>query len=366
MPSETSDHGATEQADARSAPTTPHLPAALLARQRERFASALALLLEQVRGLLAEHDAFGDAAGTEESTALGGFADGRIDPARFAALFAGEPAVDDATARELRAAFELLSCLSARLEQLCAPRLEPGETLRDAVDRALAEIGRAFAAARAVARLRSGAAAGSEARAVAGPIGPFAFRLWSRAERELAPPLVIEVDGADLGADALAEFLDGSVKMALVVRGPAAPAPLVRLVSPGVFVAQADDAAQLARLEHWPGPAVVALLPTGAATFVHDPARGPALADRLSILTLPESPQVLPLGGRSPRQQSDELAQLRALAGIAKGPSAAASRDGAAERVGVAVPAESAPLAAADPANALAAWLVGQADLADL
>ena len=372
MPSETRSAGAAAGAETRPAPTLPRLPAPLLARPRERFSSALALLLEQVRGLLAEHDAVADPAGGEEASALGGFADGRIDPARFAALFAGTPAVDDATASGLRGVFEVLSGLSGRLESLVGPRIELGETLRDCVDRALAEVGRAFAAARAVARLRSGSAQAAGGRGPAeaarpglAPIGAFPFRLWSRAERDLAPPLVIELDGADLAADALAEFLDGAVKLVLVVRGPAPPAPLVRLVTPGVFVAQADDPAQLAGLADWPGPAVVALLPPGGATFVHAPARGAALAERLSIGSLPADPQLAPLDGRSVRQQADELAQLRALAEAA---AARPSAMPAPPSVDGAVPAAAAatPLAAADPAEALAAWLVDQADLADL
>jgi hypothetical protein len=60
---------------------------------------------------------------------------------------------------------------------------------------ALAGIGRAFGAARggARARRRSGDDDTSDDR-----LAGFPFRRWNRAERQIAPPLVVEVDGGDL------------------------------------------------------------------------------------------------------------------------------------------------------------------------
>ena len=58
------------------------------------------------------------------------------------------------------------------------------------------------------------------------------FRKWNRAGRQLAPPLVVELEAEDLLPAGLGEFLDGVVKIVLVVKGPTTPAPLARLITP--------------------------------------------------------------------------------------------------------------------------------------
>ncbi len=102
------------------------------------------------------------------------------------------------------------------------------------------------------------------------------FRAWNKAERRFAPPLVVEVDGADLHAGALLDFADGREKIVLVVRGAMPPAPLVRCITPGTFVLQTVDGTRPRPLAAFDGPAIAALVPEGAAVFLHDPGAGAA------------------------------------------------------------------------------------------
>jgi len=130
----------------------------------------------------------------------------------------------------------------------------------------------------------------------------------------MAPPLVVELDGSDLRAAALSEFLDGSQKIVLLVRGEAPPAALVRLVTPRTFVLQTSDVAELSRVAGFAGPGVAALVPESAARFVHDPARGAHLHQRITVLSLPKNRSCDRLGDLSGFQQTEELGQLEALA----------------------------------------------------
>ena len=95
--------------------------------------------------------------------------------------------------------------------------------------------------------------------------------------------------------------------------GEAPPATLARLITPGVLVIQTADPQELEWIARPDGPRVLALMPTGAAQFRHDPAAGPTPADRIVITHLPEK---LPrrLGVSSGFQQREDLAQLEALA----------------------------------------------------
>jgi hypothetical protein len=227
-----------------------------------------------------------------------------------------------------------------------------GGDLRAGVARALADLGRAFGAVRTFEVARSGGRRAGEAAAA---LDGFPYARWSRGERRAAPPLVVAVDGADLRAGVLAEFLDGAQKIVLVVRGPCAPAALVRLVTPGTFVLQSADGTGLDRFAEWGGPGIAALVPDTAARFAHDPAGGAAAWQRLSVAHLPEGDPRISVGGASGAQQAEELRQLRMLAARPEAPPGA-----------VAVPVAGAAPQAADPADKLAAWLLSQVDLSDL
>ena len=327
---------------------------AALQAPRAAFTAPVAAAVEQVRAYLAAHrPAFDGRAAAVARVELGPFAEGRVDASRFGSLFTGGGPLDPVSLVRVEDALAVLARVAAAGDSLFRVELEPGGDLRLAVGRALAYAGRAFAAAQVVARIRAGRA--DEAPP---PAEGFSFRRWNRAERQIAPPLVVELDGADLHPAGLADFLDGAMKIVLVVRGPMAPAPLVRLITPGVWVAQTDDVAALDTLAAVPGPAVAALVPEGAARFVHDPAGGAALAGRLRVGFLPGNGETGALGGLSAFQRHEELAWLAELASApAAGPASPVD----------AAPAAGPGLLPGDPPEAqverLAAWLVRQAGL---
>jgi hypothetical protein len=173
------------------------------------------------------------------------------------------------------------------------------------------------------------------------------FGQWSIDERRLAPPLVVSLAGADLRPSALAEYMDGDMKLVLVVDGPATPAPLIRLITPRTFVAQTAEVDAVERLAAWDGPGVVALMPEGTAMFVHDPSEGEHLAERLSVTSQPDGSGLRRIGPFTVAQQRDELQQLSSLA---------------AARASTAPAGDSAEAGAEDPVGKLAAWLLTQAD----
>ncbi|HET9986164.1 MAG TPA: hypothetical protein VFQ38_21365, partial [Longimicrobiales bacterium] len=177
-----------------------------LAAPREAFRSAVAAAAEQVRAFLAVHAAPAPSGPSRAAEELGVFAAGRVDAARFEALFSGAQVVDPAALALAERALEVLAGIAAASDAAYLAEVSPGGSLRAVVDAALARTGRAFAAGHLFERVRSG-------RHV--PPGDdwglhsYPPRLWNRAERQIAPPLVVEVDGADLQAGALAEFVQG-------------------------------------------------------------------------------------------------------------------------------------------------------------
>jgi hypothetical protein len=157
------------------------------------------------------------------------------------------------------------------------------------------------------------------------------------------------VNGADVRAGGLAEFLDGGVHIVLIVDGPCAPAPLVRLVTPGTVVVQTTDATGVDLFSKFEGPSVLAFVPSSAACFVHDPDGGRAAWQRLRIWSRPTTWPRHALGGSSAWQQTEELRQLDALA-------ERPSLEGA--------PVESlVPTGSGDPADRLASWLLDASGL---
>ncbi|HKK07524.1 MAG TPA: hypothetical protein VKA44_01420 [Gemmatimonadota bacterium] len=320
----------------------------------EAFRSVVARAVDEVRGELerSRRPAAADAAGEE----LGALASRLMDPARFGGLFARDVVLDPGAARLMEAAHEALAGLDAADERAFVETVGPEGDLRDAVETGLARLGAAFGAARAAELAREGSAG---AEAAAGDLRSFPPARWNRAERALAPPLVVVTPGTALRGGTLSGFLDGAQKLVLVVEGSAPPAPLVRLITPGTFVLQTEDPAELERSAAFDGPAVAALFPegSGAACFAHDPGAGPALAARLAVRTLPAAESLRPVGPISAAQQAEELAQLATLAATAGGEAGAPSTNG-----------DHAPEGgdAAEPADRLAAWLLRQANLKDL
>ncbi|HEX9108240.1 MAG TPA: hypothetical protein VF832_13450 [Longimicrobiales bacterium] len=329
---------------------TPAFPPAL-SGARETFRAAVTAAAEQVRGFVAAHSAPVDGAAERAAHELGPFAAGRLDPARFAALFSGAEPLDARALETLGAAYDVLASLSVAGDELFTATVHAGADLREAVVMALARPGRAFGAARVVELVRAGRYLAEEHGLY---LEAFPPALWTRAERLLAPPVVLEVGGADLQVGGLADLLQGAQKIVLLVRAPAPPAPLVRLITPRTFVLQAHDAGSLAALAPVAGPAIAAVMPEGAVAFVHDPAAGSSLPTRLSLGALPaESPRAA-IGHYSVAQQADELEQLTGLAHLT-----ATALPGAANG---SVPggAQAVPATIADK---LAAWLLQQAAL---
>ncbi len=315
---------------------------------RRTFHSAVAAAVDEVDAFLDAHALpAGDGAG-RAGAELGPFAAGRIDAARFGALFGGGVALEPVALETVRRARAVLDEIAAGKDSLFLASVPSGGDLGATAVAALGRAGRAFGAGHVVELIRSGR---YRAEAHDHFLEVYPPELWNRAEREVAPPLVVEVDGSDLHVCALADLLQGQQKLVLVVRGSCPPAPLVRAITPRVLVLQVTEPGGLASLAASDGPGVAALVPEGAARFAHAPQAGACLADRLQVASLPEPPRT-PLARYTVFQQAEELAQLAALATEAVRPADAAAP----------AAAEGGEFTTADK---LAAWLLRHANLPD-
>jgi len=330
-------------------PSDPRSTAALAAvqRPREAFQSAVAATLEEVRVYVDTHRSVEGDRLAMLSAEFGPVGGRHIDIGRLARVLTAEPAIAPATHAVLARALDALREVASGGDAAHVLDLAPGESLYGRVTDRLAELGRAIGAARVAEAARGARYRPSEHDAW---LARFPYAMWTPAERAVAPPLVVELDGADLRPAGLAEFLDGAMKIVLVVRGEASPAPLVRLVTPRTFVAQVTDESLTARFTAWHGPAIAAFMPAGSARFAHDPAGGPMLGARLAVLDVPAVDHRKRSGAFTAAQQREELEQLAALQ------SAAAAAPAA--------PAASASGESAEPVEKLAAWLLRQTDLA--
>jgi len=329
-------------------PSEDHVLSALgaVVDARDEFHSAVVRAVEEVRGILRSHGASGDDGIDRLAMELGQFAADTIDPSRLATVLATSDEVNPEIRARIEKASEILVELEGRGDELFRVAVTSGENLRDAVAGGLARAGRAFGAARTV----DTAMRGQENPGFTGASAEgFPVKLWNRAEHQIAPPLVVEVSGEDLAVGGLSEFLDGGQKIVLVVDGPAPPAALVRLITPGVMVVQTDDPGDLKVLNGVEGPAIAALLPEGTARFIHDPSKGSTLAARLLVDFVPDKEPSRPIGRLTAFQQAEELRHLRDLA-----PATGAEKEVAE------------PVVPATPPDRLAAFLLHQADLSGL
>ena len=310
---------------------------AALARPRELFETALIEAIEELGTFVRAQREPAEQRASQEAVRLGEFATDRIDVERFAALIGVPSTLDAAKVERLDQALQLLRDFAALGDAMYRVRVQPGVDLRDSVRGGLAARGRVFNTAHQVQLLRTG---GSER----GAGDAFGFRQWSRLEKSIAPPLIVEVNGADLQVSGLAEYMDGAQKIVLLVDGAAPPAPLVRLIAPHTFVLQTADVAELTRLAAFDGPGIAAVLPDTCARFVHDPARGDTLAQRLDVTFVPE-PARRGVAGGSARQQAEELSWLDELWRLAQAARPLADATATPETA---------------PADQLAAWLLKQ------
>ena len=303
--------------------------------RKERFLSAIAATTEEVRGLLS-----GTGESSEDQTiALGNFAHGHVDAERFAAFTRTAARLDTDAQEPVRAAQRALNDLLHIEDHLFVLQLEQGANLGAEVAARLATIGDAFAAAHLVELAKRGAYREAEHAHL---LDGLPYAAWSRAERALAPGLVVELAGADLTPAQVAPYLDAGMKIVFVVVDDEAPAAaMARLVTPGVFVQQVVGDAGLDAFAAFAGTAAAALLPDGAAVFTHDPSAGETTYERFTTLELPREIRKRAIGGISVAQQAEDYALLEALA---------------------VVPTPSGE-AASDPAGKLSAWLLSQANL---
>ena len=315
-----------------------------LAPFKEGFASSVAKSAEEVRGILERERGVDENPQVKLAHELGPFAAGRIDLERLTPFISANSKFDSEKRSRIQKAFETLTALKKAGDDLYVGKVEVDGYLRGTITSVLGKAGTAFGAARSVEWALHDIA---PPEGVEDVFELFPPNLWNRAEKGCAPPLVLAVEGQDLKAASLGDLLEGSQKIILVVNGPAAPAPLVRLITPGVTVIQTDDPSELAALSAAPGPGIAALMPDGAAKFVHAPG-GRTLSERLTVSFLPEKEPKRALGSVSAFQQVEELRQLQALAasveatGIGEGELAAVGAD-------------------MDEAGQLAAWLIHQA-----
>jgi hypothetical protein len=320
------------------------------------FRSTLANTSEQVRLLISTRMERNGESVEGARAEFGEFAAGRIDSERMSRLLTQVEPQGIEHGDLVVQAFHTCNELLARREKLFSVTVGEGEDLRATVGLALAEIGRAFGATRVVDLVSQGRYRESEHGAL---LHAHPFENWSRAERAVALCLVVRVPGRDLRTGGLADFVDRSLKLVLVVQGEAPPAALVRLITPGVLVLQTADIRELEWIANFNGPCVAALVSSSAAHFRHDPAAGSRLADRLVVTKLPDR-EPRRLGVSSRFQQQQDLAQLEALAAFA--PARAEESPAVSETE---APADDrAPVASTmDGADRLSAWLLRQADL---
>ncbi len=356
MPSDVATEARTDRAE---------LALSALRGRIDAFRQAVSAAADEVRSDVTHRQGRSSFREEQALIELGPFAIGRIDPARFAALLVGSDVELGPEALDVIQRADQTLRLFGESQDVHRVRVAPGGDLRDAVKEALAEVGSLFGASRAVELARAGTFDPDRHGAL---LGWLPFRAWNRAERRLAPPLVVELRGDDCLPAGLGEFLDGAVAIVLVARGPTTPAPLARLVTPGTFVMQTADPTDLERLAGSAHPGVALLFDevrAEQAHFVHDPDAGSAPWERLTVTRLPEEEKI----GRGPRAPAwlEDLAHLRALATAPSGAAPAAGDTGsrAAGETAGAARAESGDAEAA-PADRLAAWLLAQADLSDL
>lgn len=310
----------------------------------QAFHSAVVAAVDELRTYIAAHRPHADTVEAARAM-LGSFGMGRIDGEAFSALFGTNGQLTPEELARLDQALEVLRDFATRGDDLYRIRVQPGVDLRDSVRGALAARGRVFAVARGVEMIRTG-------RGLSEPdddAGGFPFRHWNRAERQIAPPLVIEVEGGDLLVSGLAEYLEGRMKIVLLVNAPSPEAPLARLIAPNVFVQQTSDASKLGAFAAFDGPAIAAVVPAASAQFTYDPSAGARFEQRLKVESPATGEARHAIGAVSAAAQSADAEWLRQLNDVSSRMVEQAPSPAAAEPV--------------TPADTLAAWLLRQTDL---
>lgn len=306
------------------------------------FRYVLSGTIERARTTLASGSGLNQTRAT-----LGEFAGGRIDPERFAMISSGAVPLEMIDRAVVQKAVEVLESLLRAGDEEFVVDVEHGSSPAAAIRARLATIGSAFGSGVIVELVRRHTYDSAEHDL---PFEKYSFERWTSGERKLAPPLVVRLAGEDLDPFELAPLIDGCMRLVLVIDGPCAPAPLARLITPGVFVAQTDNLKVLDKLADFEGPAVVAVMNGSEARFIHDPRAGAAMWQRIRVERMPDASPRKSLGSRSAWQQRDDLLHLKALV---EPPSLRAIPAGSS--------AATANGATSDPVERLTAWLLDQA-----
>lgn len=319
-----------------------------LSDAKESFSSSVAMSAEEVRGILEREQGANEKPQVRLAHELGPFAAGKIDLNRLVPFVGANEKLEEGKRAEVMSAYEALLTVKKAGDEIFTAKVPLDGYFRGTVFTALGKAGAAFGAARCVEWAIHDL---THPEGIEDCLEKFPPNNWNAVERAFAPPLVLEVEGQDLRPASLAELLEGGQKIVLVVNGPAAPAPLVRLITPGITVIQTDDPAELSALNAVDGPGIAALMPEGAAKFMHIPGTGRGLNERLTVAFLPEKEPKRALGSISAFQQVEELRQLASLdASAAAAP--AASTEIESDRPEM------------DDAGQLASWLIHQANFA--
>lgn len=311
--------------------------------QMAQYRHAVSVALDRARKILASESGTGTAG-----SSLGEFASGRVDPQRFALISAVAVPLDVVSHAVLDRAIDALDGLLSGGDELFIVNVPAGASVAAMVGERLAKFGSAFGIAGLINLVR---------RRVYDPLAhglPFEehpFEKWTSGERRIAPPIIILTPGENIDPFELARYVDGSIRIVVIADGPCAPAPLARLISPGVIVAQCDGATIPSNIEGFSGPAVIGMLDEHSALFVHDPRLGASAWKRLSVSRLPAAKARKSIGRRSVAQQREDLALLESIAEQPLFP---------ANSTDALVAAISAGSHTADPIDRLADWVLGQ------
>jgi hypothetical protein len=331
----------------------------LLREPIDQYRAAIAGTCAQLTDYLVINRGETDSCAHVAASALGQFAGGRVDATRFAAAFEGVRTLTTTDASNIERCIETLDSLTKAGDTLFTCNVPAGARMDASIDDAFANLGRAFGAALAFQAIRTQVFRETTHLPL---LESFPFDRWNRPERLVAPPLIVTVDGADLDAGCIARFVDGRTRLVLIVRNAAPPAVLASLITPGVYVAQTNDAADIGKIVDARGPAVVAIVDESAARFVHDPAGGQRLLDRLSVQSMPAEPPLRAIGTCTTSQQREQLAQLEVLLAASRAESQVAAAD--AIKVTTAVAASvTEGRSSNDAIDTLTGWLLTQAGM---
>jgi hypothetical protein len=298
-----------------------------VAAERDAFRSALAATLEQVRGIVTTQK--------EVGAELGAFANGRIQLDRFAEVVEKDSKLRKAALNSIRHAQQLLTATLSVGDQLHIADVPENGYLFAVTEEALATAGRAFAAAYLIELIRSGREDDNREEVLLAALPP---DRWTRAERDIAPPMVVRVNGNDLRVAGFEDLLQGNQKIVLLVDGCSPPAALVRLISPNVFVMQCRTVDELKRMSVVDGPGIAAVFAEDVAAFVYD--------GTLCVESMPQELPKRPTRTQTVFRQREDLEQLKRLTSSV-----------------APAPANATVIEAINPGDKLAAWLLKQVEL---